>query len=196
MKFSTEHLNVLCNSQFLLTKQKLLEYIYEQLSHWQSWHLSYVKVYEQYTAGVFRKPLSGKISRGENYRGLPYLVLDAPRFFTPEDVFAIRIMFWWGNDFSYTLHLAGKPLEMYRASLKKKLVELAENEVFFCVNPSPWEYHFEEDNYQKLAAAPTEMIEAHLFQKNFVKLSRKLPITDFEKFNDFVEESFSLFLID
>ena len=36
-----------------------------------------------------------KISRGENYLGLPWLMLDYPRMFNKEKVFAVRTFFWW-----------------------------------------------------------------------------------------------------
>src|ERR1700744_546088 len=49
-----------------------------------------------------------KISKGENYKGLPWVMLDYPRVFGREEVFAIRTMFWWGHGFSVTLHLKGK----------------------------------------------------------------------------------------
>jgi len=51
--------------------------------------------------------VSPKISRGENYLGLPYLVLDYPRLFRPDAVLAIRTFFWWGHFFSSTLQLSG-----------------------------------------------------------------------------------------
>jgi len=35
-------------------------------------------------------------------------VLDYPRFFSREEVFAIRSFFWWGHYFSISLHLKGK----------------------------------------------------------------------------------------
>jgi hypothetical protein len=49
-----------------------------------------------------------KISRGENYKGLPWVMLDYPRVFGRDDVFAIRTMFWWGHAFNMTLHLKGE----------------------------------------------------------------------------------------
>src|SRR4051794_24734884 len=57
--------------------------------------------------------LHPKISRGENYRGLPYVILDFPRNFGKEDVFAIRSFFWWGNFFSITLQLEGSFFNQY-----------------------------------------------------------------------------------
>lgn len=54
-----------------------------------------------------------KISKGDQYKGLPYLVLDFPRFFDKKHVFAIRTFFWWGNYFSATIHLKGRYRELY-----------------------------------------------------------------------------------
>src|SRR5580704_6024625 len=54
-----------------------------------------------------------KISRGEHYRGLPWVMLDYPRAFGREDVLAIRTMFWWGHTFSVTLHLKGRYQQLF-----------------------------------------------------------------------------------
>lgn len=57
--------------------------------------------------------LGPKISRGEQYRGLPYRVLDYPRIFSREEIFACRTFFWWANHMSITLHLKGPFLQRY-----------------------------------------------------------------------------------
>ena len=41
-----------------------------------------------------------KISKGENYLGLPYLILDFPKKFDDENQFAVRSFFWWGKYFA------------------------------------------------------------------------------------------------
>lgn len=56
---------------------------------------------------------SGKISRGENYEGLPWMMADMPRHFGKEDVLAFRLFFWWGHYFSATWHLKGAPLKSW-----------------------------------------------------------------------------------
>ena len=66
---------------------------------------------------------SPKISKGENYKGLPWLVLDYPRYFNKEDIFAIRTLFWWGNFFSITLHISGK----YKMRYEKKIIDSFES---------------------------------------------------------------------
>ena len=55
-------------------------------------------------SGGWKEP---KISKGENYKGLPWVMLDYPRVFGKEDVYAIRTFFLWGHAFSITLHLKG-----------------------------------------------------------------------------------------
>ena len=62
-----------------------------------------------------------KISKGENYNGFPYIILDFPSTFSKENIFAVRTMFWWGNFISITLHLKGSYKNMYAANILKKL---------------------------------------------------------------------------
>src|SRR5215475_6975736 len=38
-----------------------------------------------------------RIFRGDNYKHLPYAVMDYPALYTKENSFAYRTMFWWGN---------------------------------------------------------------------------------------------------
>ena len=61
-----------------------------------------------------------KISKGENYNGFPYVIMDYPATFGKENIFALRTMFWWGNFISISLHLKGKYKEMYAAKILKK----------------------------------------------------------------------------
>src|SRR5205085_6167099 len=93
---------------------------------------------------------TGKIFRGENYRKLPYVVLDYPKLFSADNVLAFRTMFWWGNEFSFTLHLQGRALDKFRAAIEKNIHTLQHKQFYFCVNDSPWQYSFTADNYLPL----------------------------------------------
>ncbi|MEI9808974.1 MAG: hypothetical protein WDO16_14545 [Bacteroidota bacterium] len=77
--------------------------------------------------------ISPKISKGENYKGLPYLVLDYPRYFEKDNHFAVRSMFWWGNFFSSTLHLSGIYKKKYTSAIEASFTQLQENDFFICV---------------------------------------------------------------
>src|SRR5215467_3803243 len=112
IQLSTFEMDLLNNSEWILTKNLVIKKAQRLLEEVQETNLRHVK------EGSINFPkevigISPKISKGENYSGLPWLMLDFPRFFEKEKVFAIRTMFWWGNFFSTTLHLSGQYKETY-----------------------------------------------------------------------------------
>ena len=104
MKLTNNELSLIQDSDFLLTKVKIISKIFRLLESTEN-HLR--KIINETT---FKFPLGtkikyGKISKGETYLNLPYLILDYPTLFTNTDIFAFRTMFWWGKFFSATIHL-------------------------------------------------------------------------------------------
>jgi len=93
-----------------------------------------------------------KIARGENYQGLPYVVLDQPRLFSKEDILAIRTMFWWGHYFMVTLHLKGWMQEMFQRRLSEAAPELAAAGFHIATSGDEWRHELEGDNYRLLQA--------------------------------------------
>ena len=91
--------------------------------------------------------VSPKIYKGEQYRQLPYVMLDQPRFFKHDDVFAIRSFFWWGNSFSIHLLLGGKYKLMYQDKINRYLQDGRLSSWYIGVSADPWQHHFEQDNY-------------------------------------------------
>lgn len=132
----------------------------------------------------------GKIFRGENYLGLPYLVLDYPKYFSKDSVFAFRTMFWWGNFFSCTLHLQGKALEKYRQIIIENRERIKKKSVYVCVNDSPWQYHYKKENYLLIDKFPAKDLEELFRKKDFIKLSRKVSLDDYKSLAAFSKESF------
>ena len=118
-----------------------------------------------------------KISKGENYLGLPYLVLDYPAVFSKENIFAYRTMFWWGNFFSTTIHMEGEPLNYYRKTIAKNIDRLIDSKVYICTGETPWQYHYGKDNYELASEHHQSLIE----ECNFLKLSKKIDLTEWER---------------
>ena len=148
---------------------------------------------------------TGKLSKGENYQGLPYIILDFPKLFSKETVFAFRTMFWWGNFFSCTLHLQGKALEEWRKNkaplhlspkgrgLNFQAPSHREGRgglLYICVNNNPWQYHYKKDNYLPINKLSDSELKNLLLKKEFLKLSMQIPIKDHKKLVKFVKESF------
>jgi hypothetical protein len=112
IQLSAEEMELVQNSQWLLTKNTIIG----KVSILFGWLAQQARAF----INANKIPLlpevmqlSPKISKGNQYHGLPYLMLDYPRYFGKEDVFAIRSFFWWGNYFSVTLHLKGKYKDLY-----------------------------------------------------------------------------------
>ena len=134
-----------------------------------------------------------KLFKGENYLQLPYVVLDFPRKFSGASVFAFRSMFWWGKEFSFTLHIQGDALDGLRDGISNRIHNLHGKDFFVCVNASPWQYHFEKDNYQRLDEFTGSAITGQGPDRTgFIKISRRLPVSDYEKVSVYGLETFKL----
>lgn len=132
-----------------------------------------------------------KISRGEQYLGLPYVILDYPKFFDKSSSFAIRTMFWWGNFFSITLLVSGE----YKKRIDQKALELLAQQhssLFLCISSSEWAHHFEPDNYIPLHQLKGHEISERLSSSTFIKLALKFPLTDWEKLEEFLREGYQI----
>jgi hypothetical protein len=128
-------------------------------------------------------PVRTKISKGENYRGLPYWVLDYPASFAKDDVFAYRTICRWGHEFSFTLHLAGAFLDDHKAALIASYDKLAlTSGLYLCVNTTQWEHHFEHDNYRLFNEVVVDANEWKRFLsgRDFVKLAIKMPLDEWD----------------
>jgi hypothetical protein len=111
-----------------------------------------------------------KIYKGENYKNLPYVLMDYPAEFKKENIFAVRTMFWWGNFISITLHLSGKHKTNWENNILEKLE--IQPDFFIAVGNDEWQHHFEEDNYAKFSLL-TQLQKKSISEKNFIKIALK-----------------------
>lgn len=188
MTFSKKELDYLQDTDFLLTKQQITTKVYGLLETTQE---SLKAVSDSldfaFPAGVDH--IRGKISKGEQYRQLPYLVLDFPKLFSRADVFAFRTMFWWGNEFSCTMLLAEASWNKYRANIAQSVPSLGAD-WYIGVHQTPWEHHFGEDNYLPLASFSPKALQQHLQKMPFLKLSCKLSLNQWQQLPAFASERF------
>jgi hypothetical protein len=121
-----------------------------------------------------------KISKGENYLGLPYVMLDYPRLFTREHVLAIRTMFWWGHYFSVTLHLKGWMQEMFLDVIERHTQELVDAGFHIAISEDEWRHEVEGDNYRPLGEAVSNELRAAR-ERPFLKLSATCGLEEWNK---------------
>ena len=181
-----EEYDVMTNSDFLLKKVQVIQKIKFLL----------LQLQEELTvsAGKFQLPvevlkLHGKISSGENYSGLPYLILDYPRYFDKENVFAFRSMFWWGNYFLFTLHLQGEFFNRCKENLFNNLKKNQSKNFYINTSGDVWKHHIGDDNL-----IPLKEADFNFEKTDFIKIAKRLELERWEEISSFGNETFLKFM--
>ena len=123
----------------------------------------------------------GKISKGNNFKGLPFVVLDYPASFGKNNIFCVRCFFLWGNYFIISLQLSGNYMpreddrEKWLAYFKQKN---------FSINISPDEWSQEWECYEEI------QLDENQSRGNFLKVAAKIKINELEKMPEFFQERF------
>jgi hypothetical protein len=161
LHLSPEEMKLVTDPEVILTKNSVMGKVVELMAGLSD---HYREIWEGVAGGW--EPTSPKIGRGENYQGLPWVMLDYPRNFGKEDVFAIRTLFWWGHAFSVTLHLKGRYKELYGPVVRQRWAELAAAGFHIGISADEWRHEHVPDNYVEVSGAEDLEREA-----DFLKLS-------------------------
>ena len=175
------------NKEWIFTKQRIIEKVYHLFGEL---HHSYRKIVEdekEFLPAIFQKP-GGKISKGENYNGLPYLILDYPAMFSKENILAVRTMFWWENFFSISLHLSGKFFKNSN-DISQWLASFQQKNFFVCVNENEWEHNFHSSNFIDIKEMDEGQI-INICKKDFFKVAKKIELSEWNHAPEFLEQSF------
>jgi hypothetical protein len=117
---------------------------------------------------------SPKIARGENYRGLPFVMLDFPRLFSSQHVMAVRTHFWWGNYISVVLHLKGMYQQRYVEQVAGAGWRLQDSWV--ACTDDEWEHAMVEPFWKPVNSMKADAFREHIGHHAFLKIGRKFPL--------------------
>ncbi|MEO6317044.1 MAG: hypothetical protein ABIU63_12745 [Chitinophagaceae bacterium] len=173
IQLSAEEMQLVQNGEWILTKHRIIEKVYQLFGAVSV----EIQAHLENTKGLLPPEalqLPPKISKGEQYEALPYVVLDYPRFFSKEDVFAVRSFFWWGNYFSITLHLKGKFHQQFYQKIIAALAEKKLNGYYCSCSGNEFNFNLEGKNYFPLQHASARL-HAGMETGPFLKISCKIP---------------------
>ena len=182
--FETELVN---NTEWILAKQKIIQKVQHLLGLLQHRYKILLEKSEGLPLEILEKK-GAKIAKGENYNGLPYLILDYPAIFSKENIFAIRTMFWWGNFFSISLHLSGKYFKYTKENLNW-FSYLREQNFFVCINEKEWEHGFSPSNFINANDMSEQQI-SQIISKSFFKTGKNIELDKWESAPHFLENTF------
>lgn len=188
VKLSAAELKLVLDANFILTKNNIIAKVYDLFGNLSSFYIENISKQASLPKEVYQ--ISPKISKGENYEGLPWVALDYPRFFSKEGEFSIRTFFWWGNFVSITLLLSGSYQQIYQPSIQQFHQSAESKNWFLCRHSNKWLHHFREDYYQPLSS----FASADIIQLPFIKLAKKVPLQQWEHIEIEIKESFSTLL--
>ena len=134
------------------------------------------------------KNQGGKISKGENYKGLPYMILDYPAKFSRNNIFAVRTMFWWGNFFSISLHLSGKYLLEHHNS-EECFSFLKEKNFYIHSGVDEWDHDLNETGYMPVGDLEYDQF-IKISKNDYFKISKKVELNEFDYVSKFFETAF------
>jgi hypothetical protein len=193
IQLSQEELEMVQDTHWLLTKNKILEKVFAVFGALaEEMREAITKADIPFKDEVLL--ISPKISKGENYNGLPYVMLDYPRRFAKEEVMAIRTMFWWGNFISITWHLKGKYKEYYRSVINENRDLLISHNFHISISEDEWRHDFSGENYRQLGTIDKSLLEETLANNSFCKLSVKIPLHQWNEAKEMLVDLYQVLL--
>lgn len=187
IQLSAREMELVNNTEWIFTKQLIIEKVYHLFGQLHNDYRKIVLKEKHFLPATMLEP-GGKISKGENYQGLPYVILDYPASFSKEKILAVRTLFWWGNFFSIALHISGENFKSGHVSAEA-IDFLKEKKFSVCVNENEWQHHFDASNFvniDKLNPAEIEILQ----EKNFLKIAKKTELTEWDSATKFLIEAF------
>jgi hypothetical protein len=173
VSLSSFELQLVTDPGWILTKNEIIEKVCRMFGGLSE---LYLKEAEQFSLPSKVLQTSPKISKGENYKGLPYVMLDYPRCFGKEHVLAVRTFFWWGHYYSCTLHFKGQYKHQYESAIAAALTNGLLNGSLINQSNEEWNHDLKED------MKPVEQIHPNLLHElDVIKIVREY---SFENWNN------------
>jgi hypothetical protein len=183
IQLSDIEMDLVQNSRWILTKREIIDKVYNLFGLLSNEYVSLLNQ-NNYLLPEEIISMAPKISKGENYHGLPYVVLDYPRYFDKENIFAIRNLFWWGNYFSSTLLIKGIYKNRFAEKIAANYNFLAAGNYAVCIAEDEWDFRFNENNFIPVSKITSDKWREIIFEKKFIKISVKISLTQWNNMQE------------
>lgn len=171
MVFSEQELALVFNANFIYQKNKLLQNVSILLGELaETLQDKMLPLRLKFNSELLDK--SGKISRGEQYKGLPYLVLDAPFLMKDKEFIICRTMFWWGHYITLNILIKGNYFKANTLDLKDNLK--MNQAILFLKGKDLWDNDLNSSSYKEINESNTSEIISQFDDFGFLRLSKKL----------------------
>lgn len=171
-KLTNKEFELILNTEYPLLKKNAIEKIQAHLHQLGEQLISNPLI----TSSLHTK--SFKISKGENYINLPYLVLDLPKIEGNNFPILCRTMFWWGKYFSFNVFIRKEAYDM--SNFETKLKMCTSEGIFLLQRDKIWQQDLDSEDYFQVSKWPDNIIS----EGPYLKLSTKHPIEEIDTLNE------------
>jgi len=121
-------------------------------------------------------------------------VLDYPRNFKQEHIFAIRSMFWWGRQISTTLHLSGEWKQLFAPAISRHFALLQKKGFYLSYSGDEWDHDLLGSNYISLAGLTAHQLKQAIAGHAFIKIASFAPVSKLKEAPELWTDAFSTFI--
>ncbi|HZR46488.1 MAG TPA: hypothetical protein VFA47_07280 [Candidatus Manganitrophaceae bacterium] len=115
---------------------------------------------------------NGQFVKGEHLQDFPYQYLDFPKFFSHDEKFTFRSLFWWGHHFVFAWILEGAHLEEYKKNLLSSYDQLADQGLSILLAPTPWEWRNHPELILKIQSGNKGAVAEAVAPRPWLKVQR------------------------
>lgn len=191
--FSNKELSVLFDLEIFPIKRMATEKLFEIFGKTIE-SIKDTAIHKNFTFPDGTDCTTGKITKGENYLGYPYVVLDFPKLFLKDSVFCFRTLFWFGHYFTCSLIIGGKVLDLYEENFLKNRMQLHHQNILFALDKNPWSHQAEEPNQILIEKLSDHDLKTHIHVTGYLKFSHKFIETEPESFSKICTDNYEKIL--
>ncbi len=180
-------LEVASDTNFFDVKRELTSKIVTTLERYGE------KLLEEIIAPVLKKQgiqrIGIKVSKGENFKGYPYVVLDCPRLFSTDTEVICRTIFRWGHGWSLHFTVQGKIFERVSSSLSGFSSSLS-NDWLLYTGENIWEQDVDSVLFVPTHSMPETALSHTIKQQKFYKIATQINLSNAVEWPPFSTQSY------
>jgi hypothetical protein len=174
-KLTKHELDFASETEYPLTKQKIMHKIGLIME------TAGLQIAGELTGNPLFEGAHHKITRGERYKDMPYMVLDFPQIKGPAFPIVLRTMFWWGHYFSCSLILRTALVD---PGIAAKAIPAMSKTKMMMSDQGLWEQELGTELYRSTADLDEREIRETLTTLTYLKLSRRISLEKHEVLNE------------
>lgn len=182
-------LEVACNTNFFDVKRELTTKIVTTLEQYGE------KLLEDIIAPILKKngtqSTGIKVSRGENFKGYPYIVLDCPRLYSTDTEVICRTIFRWGHGWSLHFTVQGKTFARIIHSLPVFLDSLSTDWRLY-TGENIWEQDVDSILFVPVLSLSETALSHIINQQGFLKIATQISLSEAVEWPPFPQQTYQV----